>query len=188
MLRAKLILKMEKIWDPNHSKWKAALEKGAPIGLKGSENILYLGASSGTTVSFLSDQTSGKIFAVEKSPLMAIPLVKISEERKNIFPIFSDARDIEKISKKLENNKIDILFQDIPTIDQVRIIKEASKLVGKECKIYFSLKTQSISQEPKQKTLQYVKQQLDDLFNITMIEELEPFHQKHYFMILEKRS
>ena len=178
---------MQNEWNPHHSKWKAALEKGMSVELKGDENILYLGASSGTTVSFLSELTKGKIFAVEKAPLMAIPLVKLAEERKNIVPLFFDARETEKTKEIIKNTKINILFQDIPSKDQIKILTSNAELVDKDCKIFFSLKTQSISQKSKVETLENVKKDLEEDFNILETSELEPFHQKHYFLILKKK-
>lgn len=192
MLRAKIILNMkqkeyaENDWNPHHSKWKAAMEIDLDVFLKGEENILYLGASSGTTVSFLSELTKGNIFAVEKAPLMAIPLVNLAETKENILPIFSDARDTDKLKEAIKDQKINILFQDIPSRDQIRIIREAAKLVDKDCKILLTLKTQSISQESKQVTFNKVRAELKTDFNILETAELEPFHQKHYFFVLEK--
>ncbi len=173
-------------WDPKHSKWKAAEVKGLNLDLLGGENILYLGASSGTTVSFLTELTKGKIFAVEKAPLMAIPLVNLAELKENIIPIFADARNIEKLKEIIKDEKIDILFQDIPSLDQIRILRLASSLVDKNCKIYLSLKTQSISQQPKKVTFTKVKKELEKDFKIINFMELEPYHQKHYFFILQK--
>jgi len=53
VLRA-FIMKKQKTkfgkWDANKSKWKAGLEKGLDILPGRGDNILYLGASSGTTV------------------------------------------------------------------------------------------------------------------------------------------
>jgi len=75
------IKKMEKRkWEAKTSKWKAALDVGMDVRLKGDENILYLGASSGTTVGHLSGKTKGTIYAVEKAYQMAIPLVRLSEK------------------------------------------------------------------------------------------------------------
>jgi fibrillarin-like pre-rRNA processing protein len=177
---------MENLWDPNHSKWKAALEKGMSVELKGDENILYLGASTGTTVSFLSELTKGKIFAVEKAPTMAIHLVRLAQNKNNILPIFADARDTENTKKIIGKTKINILFQDIPSADQIQILKSNAKLFDKDCRIFLSLKTQSISQKSKVETLENVKKELENDFNILEVKELEPFHQKHYFLILQK--
>jgi len=175
-------------WSPYKSKWKTAEEKNLDVGIENKDNILYLGASSGTTVGYISKLTLGLIFAVENSPKMAISLVKLAEKSKNIAPIFSDARDTKHLKKSMFNKKINILFQDIPSTDQVEILVNASKLVNKECKILFSLKTQSISQQNPKKTLEEVKSKLEKYFNIIKFKDLEPFHKKHYFFVLRKKT
>jgi fibrillarin-like pre-rRNA processing protein len=169
------------------SKWFAAQKLGLNLGLKGDENILYLGASTGTTVSELSKLTSGIIFAVENSPEMAIPLVKLAFVRKNIAPIFCDARNVSYLKKALHDTKIDILFQDIPARDQIEILIKNSLLVDKDCRILFSLKTQSISQEDSGKTAQLVKEKLQKEFKVLEIKNLEKYHKKHYFFLLKKK-
>ena len=64
------------------------------VSLGGNENILYLGASSGTTISHLAKRTNGLIFGVEKAFLMAIPLVRLSDRLDNLAPLFCDAHDV----------------------------------------------------------------------------------------------
>ncbi len=175
------------IWNPYNSKWKAALEKGLDIKPRENNNILYLGASSGTTVGQISRFVKGIVFAVENSPDMAIKLVKLSEKSKNIAPIFCDARDISYINKLMFGKKIDILFQDIPSRDQAEILINASKLIDKSGKILFSLKTQSISQQSPQITLREIEKKLSEKFKIISRINLEPYHKKHYFFVLRKK-
>lgn len=174
-------------WNPYTSKWKAALEKGMDVRLNGDENILYLGTSSGTTIKHISKKTSGIIFGVEKSFQMAIPFVRLSEKSDNVAPLFCDANDVEYIKNHLYGEKINILFQDIPAVGQVRILKRISKLVGKECRIFLSLKTQSISQDGWKETEKKVSKNLEKYFVIKDVQSMEPFHKKHCFFILEKR-
>jgi fibrillarin-like pre-rRNA processing protein len=174
-------------WNPNKSKWKAALEKGLAIKPNENDNILYLGASSGTTVSQISKLTQGIVFAVENSPDMAIELVKLAEKSKNIAPVFSDARDTDYIKKTMFNKEINILFQDIPSTDQVEILISNSELISKEGKILFSLKTQSISQQAPAITYKEVEKKLNEKFKVISKISLEPYHKKHYFFVLEKK-
>ncbi len=182
------ILKMYTKWIPEKSKWKAAYEKGLDVSLNENENILYLGASSGSTISFISKYTKGIIFSVEKSPKMMIPLIKKSLKIKNVFPLFCDARNIDYINSKIKDTKINILFQDIPSFDQVEILINASKLVDKDCKIFFSLKTKSISQGDSFVTYKKVKEKLKKFFEIIDETNLEPYHKFHWFFILKKSS
>jgi len=173
-------------WEAKTSKWKAALDVGMDVRLKGDENILYLGASSGTTVGHLSGKTKGTIYAVEKAYQMAIPLVRLSEKRENIVPLVCDAGDIDYLKEKIGNEKIDVLFCDIPSFNQVDILIKASELVDRDCRILFSLKTQSISQDDPKRTMKMIENKLKRRFVIRDVKSLEPHHKKHWFFVLGK--
>ena len=64
-------------WDPFRSKLAAAYIKGLNFEFTDVDKVLYLGASTGTTVSHLSDIVgrSGRIFAVESSTRVARELI-----------------------------------------------------------------------------------------------------------------
>lgn len=173
-------------WEAKTSKWKAALDSGMDVRLKGEENILYLGASSGTTVGHLSGKTKGSIYAVEKAFQMAIPLVRLSEKKENIVPLVCDAGDVSYIKEKIGDEGIDILFCDIPSFNQVDILIKAAELVEKKGKVLFSLKTQSISQDDPKKTMKAIKRGLRERFKVKDVKSLEPHHKKHWFFVLEK--
>lgn len=174
-------------WDPYSSKWKAAIKKGLDLNLAGEENVLYLGASTGTTVGKISELTKGIIFAVENSPTMAVKLVRLAMKKKNIAPIFCDARNINYLKKAMFKQKVDVLFQDIPSMDQVKILKEAASLVGDNCKIIFSLKTQSISNRDYRETGKIVEKELVENFRVIGKVDLYPYHKKHYLFVLKKK-
>ena len=59
-----------RIWNPRRSKLAAALLNGLEnLDISEDAKVLYLGASTGTTVSHISDiVTDGRIYAVEFSP------------------------------------------------------------------------------------------------------------------------
>lgn len=168
------------------SKWVVAINRNLNVMPGKKDNILYLGASTGTTIRYISNLTEGLIFAVENSPDMALNLVRLASTKKNIAPVFCDARDIESLKKAMFNTKINILFQDIPSLDQAEILIKASQLVDKDARIFLSLKTQSISQQEPEKTLKEVEEKLKKHFKVLHVENLEPYHKKHYFLILKK--
>ncbi len=74
-------------WDPYRSKLASCIfkgMKGIPPDLN-KMNILYLGASTGTTVSHVSDivaDNGGKVYAVEFSIRPARRLIQLSQQRK----------------------------------------------------------------------------------------------------------
>ena len=70
-------------WDAWKSKLCAAILKGASqIGLKEGNVVLYLGASTGTTVSHVSDivTNSGFVFALDFAPRVMRELVFLAED------------------------------------------------------------------------------------------------------------
>ena len=107
-------------WDPFRSKLSAAILnrlKNFPFS-KGSR-CLYLGASTGTTVSHVSDivGSSGKIFAVEVASRVARELMEnVVKYRKNVVPIVADAKHPEKYTVVYGN--IEIVYCDVAQPDQ----------------------------------------------------------------------
>ena len=79
------------------------------------------------------------------------------------------------------------MFQDIPSFDQVEILINASKLIDNDCKIFFSLKTKSISQVDSYDIYKLVKEKLTNFFEIIEETSLEPYHKFHWFFILKKK-
>ena len=68
-----------RIWNPRRSKLAAALLNGLKnLELEDASKVLYLGASTGTTVSHISDIViNGRVYAVEFSPTTAKKLVQL---------------------------------------------------------------------------------------------------------------
>src|ERR687890_151739 len=89
-----------RLWDPFRSKLAGAILKGLRENpIKESSKVLYLGGSTGTTVSHVSDivGNNGIVFPVEPSVRVARELLEnVSSKRNNIIPILSDARNYLK--------------------------------------------------------------------------------------------
>jgi len=101
-------------------------------------------------------------------------------------PLVCDAGDIDYLKEKIGNEKIDVLFCDIPSFNQVDILIKASELVDRDCRILFSLKTQSISQDDPKRTMKMIENKLKRRFVIRDVKSLEPHHKKHWFFVLGK--
>ncbi len=112
-----------RFWDPFRSKLSAAILKGLKVfPFTEGTFCLYLGASTGTTVSHLSDivGVTGKIFAVEVAARVARELLEnIVRYRKNIIPIIADARQPE--SYRSVYGDISVVYSDIAQHDQTEI-------------------------------------------------------------------
>jgi len=112
-----------RIWNPFRSKIAASVMCGIDtINIKPGSTILYLGASTGTTVSHLSDivGSKGAIFAIEKSLTCFNRLSEISTYRSNVIPINGDARQPHKYRMLI--TQVDVIIIDIAQSDQTRVL------------------------------------------------------------------
>ncbi|MFB6147829.1 MAG: fibrillarin-like rRNA/tRNA 2'-O-methyltransferase, partial [Candidatus Nanohaloarchaea archaeon] len=110
-------------WDADRSKLAAAVGKGLDPGIEQDDEIIYLGAASGTTVSHLSDIVEdGFVVAVEYSKTVARDLVSLAEKRDNIAPVIADARKPEEYAEYVED--ADVVYQDISQRDQAEILEK----------------------------------------------------------------
>ena len=133
-------------WDPFRSKL-ASLILGNPITNFLEENLkcLYLGASSGTTISHLSDIIpSGIIYGVEFAERSIRQLVQNTLNRKNIVPILGDARFPESYAKYIFTN-VDLIYQDVAQPRQAEIaLKNSRYYLKDEGILILIIKSQSI--------------------------------------------
>src|SRR3989339_190891 len=109
-------------WNAYKSKLCAVILKGAPnIFIRRNDVVLYLGASTGTTVSHVSDIVGEKgfIFAVDIAPRVVRDLVFLCYERKNIAPILADASQTKNLAGRI--SKVDVLYQDVAQKGQIDI-------------------------------------------------------------------
>jgi fibrillarin-like pre-rRNA processing protein len=174
-------------WDPFRSKLAAAFIKGLNFEFTNVGNVLYLGASTGTTVSHMSDIVghSGKIFAVESSTRVARELISnVSSKRTNVIPIIEDAR--KPRSYFAIYNKMDLVYCDIAQPDQTSIAIENCKIYLKERKpMLLVIKTRSIdvTMSPKSVISQEIKKLESNSFEIKQKIDLEPFDKDHAMII-----
>ena len=174
-------------WDPYRSKLAGAIKKGLKhFPCKEESKVLYLGASTGTTVSHLSDIIrKGIIFAVEISPRMMQSLLRLAEKRENIIPILADARKAESYR---EVGEVEVIYQDIAQRDQVEILIKNAELYLKENGVaLLCLKTMSVDVSKKAKeVLREERKKLEKHFEIEEVIELSPYDKEHYFLVLKQ--
>ena len=107
-----------RLWQPERSKIAALCHLGYIPEIIGAK-ILYLGASAGTTVSYVADYAE-VVYAVEFSRRPMVSLINVCQDRMNIIPIFGDARYPGRYYFIVEI--VAILIQDIAQRDQVEIL------------------------------------------------------------------
>lgn len=175
-------------WNPFRSKLCGAIKKGLmSMPIKKNSNVLYLGASTGTTLSHVSDIIEGgTVYGVEISRKMMQKLLELAELRENIVPILGDARrpyDYEEIGD------VDVIYQDVSQPDQDRILLiNANMFLHKGKYAMLCIKSQSIDVTKKPKEVfESVKKSLSRTFEILQSINLEPYDKEHEFLLLRKR-
>jgi fibrillarin-like pre-rRNA processing protein len=173
-----------RLWDPFRSKLAGAILKGLRENpIKESSKVLYLGASTGTTVSHVSDivGNNGIVFPVEPSVRVARELLEnVSSKRNNIIPILSDARNYLKYYGYF--GVVDVVYSDIAQPDQTMIAIDNSKSYLKDNgDLLIIIKTRSIDvlTDPKIVTQNEAKKLEANNFTINQIINLEPFEKDH---------
>jgi len=183
-------VKEYRVWDAHRSKLCAAMKKGLKeFPFAPGSKILYLGASTGTTISHLSDilGPQGEIYAVEISHQCMRPLLALSERRRNIIPIHGDARQPQEYS---DVGTVDAVYQDVAQPDQDDIlIKNAKASLKKGGIAMLCIKSQSIdvTMEPAE-VFEKVVKKLESTFEILEKIKLEPYDKDHLFVVMRLRG
>ena len=178
-----------RIWNPRRSKLAAALLNGlGNLTLEESSKVLYLGASTGTTVSHISDIViNGKIYAVEFSPTTAKKLVQLSRQRVNIAPILGDATKPKEYLNIVE--KVDIVYCDVAQTTQTELfIKNMNMFANDDAMGILMIKARSIDvvQKPKKIFKEEEKKLKEKGFKIIDKVKLEPYEKDHIALLVEK--
>jgi fibrillarin-like pre-rRNA processing protein len=173
-----------RLWDPYRSKLSGALKKGLKtLPILNGMKVLYLGASTGTTVSHISDIVgmNGIVYAVEPAARVARELIEnVASKRKNVIPIIEDARKPYSYFSVFGN--VDVIYCDIAQPDQTDIAISNCKVYLKpNGTILLIVKTRSIDviTDPKRVISQESKKLKDNSFYIEQIINLEPFDKDH---------
>lgn len=165
-----------RVWDPERSKLAASILKGLKFfNLDENTNVLYLGASSGTTASYISDIVN-MVFAVEISKRMMRDLLKVCEVRKNMVPILGDAYHPEEYYERVSD--INFIYQDVAQPNQVEIFNKNFEIFKAK---YGMLAIKSRSIDVTKNPLKIFKESVKELGNFEILEiiNLMPFHKDH---------
>ena len=168
-------------WDPFRSKLAAAIIKGLPDDVvKPGAKVLYLGASTGTTASHVSDIVGarGLVIGVEFAPRVAREFLEHARGRKNIIPFVADARDPSKYSVA----QVDVVYCDIAQPDQTDIaVLNCTALLRKGGSLLLVVKARSIDvlKEPEA-VFREERAKLESAgFRVAGVFDLSPFDKDH---------
>jgi fibrillarin-like pre-rRNA processing protein len=173
-----------RIWDPFRSKLAAALKRGLrDFPVRPGDKILYLGASTGTTVSHISDIVGNKglVFAVEPAVRVARELIEnVASRRKNVIPIIEDARRPDNYFSVF--GAVDLVYCDIAQSDQTDIaIKNCRAFLKNKGIMLIIIKTRSIdvTMNPNSVVAKESEKLRQNNFGINQTINLNPFDKDH---------
>ncbi|HTX60809.1 MAG TPA: fibrillarin-like rRNA/tRNA 2'-O-methyltransferase [Methanobacterium sp.] len=177
-----------RLWNPRRSKLAAAILNGLEtFPFQENSKILYLGASTGTTPSHISDISSGGlIYCVEFSPRMMRQLADLSQVRPNLIPILDDATKPRNYLHLVE--KVDVIYSDVAQPSQTELFMENMRLFLKEKGFGFlMLKARSIdvTKDPTE-IFQKEESKLKTAgFHVVEKINLEPYEKDHMAFVCE---
>ena len=193
--KEKLIIKKGieyRLWDPFRSKLAASIMNGLEnFPFKNKTKVLYLGASTGTTVSHVSDIVgpSGLVFAVEHASRVARDFLdRVATHRSNIMPILQDARKPKEYFSVF--GKVDVVYVDIAQPDQTKIaIENCDMFLKKEGFFFLVIKTRSIdvTKAPKRIVEEEIEK-LREKFEILESIDLHPYDKDHAMVIAKYKN
>lgn len=172
-------------WIPFKSKLSAAYLRNMDISiLNKAQRILYLGMSTGTTVSHISDiiEDRGIIYGVEVAPRVMLEYIsRVAKYRDNIIPLFYDARFPENYSYII-NGKVDMLYCDVAQPDQTEIaIRNARLYLKKGGELFLAIKARSIdaTRDPEEIYEVEIRKLEKSGFKVLESVNLEPYEKDH---------
>lgn len=171
-------------WDEYRSKLAAAIHKGLQnLPFVNGTRVLYLGASTGTTVSHISDivGNGGIVFAVEPAIRVVRELLEnVATRRYNVIPIVEDGRKPRSYYSIF--GTVQVVYCDIAQPDQTDIAIE-------NCKTYLErggvlllvVKSRSIDvvKAPKVVIREEAQKLESNGFTIKQVIDLEPYDKDH---------
>ncbi|MDH5657759.1 MAG: fibrillarin-like rRNA/tRNA 2'-O-methyltransferase, partial [Nitrosopumilus sp.] len=181
-----------RLWDPFRSKLAAAIMNDLEyFPFENKTKVLYLGASTGTTVSHISDiiGPSGVIFAVEHASRVARDFLdRVVSFRSNIMPILQDARKPKEYFSVF--GKVDVVYVDIAQPDQTKIaIDNCDMFLKKDGYFFLVIKTRSIDvTKSPQKIVEEEKEKLRSKFDILQSIDLHPYDKDHAMLIAKYKN
>jgi len=180
-----------RVWDAFRSKLAAAIVKNVEtVPIKPNDQVLYLGAASGTTASHVSDIVGekGHVYCVEFSSRSLRELVNnVCAYRLNMSPILEDARFPQKYAMFIRG-KVDDIYCDIAQPEQAKILADNTDVFLKEGGwVMLAVKAQSIdvTKDPSEIYKQEAKVLKSRGLSVKEVVHLEPYDKAHAMIVAQ---
>ena len=175
-------------WDPRRSKLSAYLSVGGrAFPFRSGSKVLYLGASSGTTASHVSDICpEGKVYCVEFAQRMFRDLVGTCDSRHNMMPILGDATKPEEYSVFVDS--VDVVYQDVAQKRQADIICDNMDAYGAQFgMVAVKARSEDVTASPESIFSMAEARIRDRGFRILDSRSIEPYEKSHEMIVFERR-
>ena len=174
-------------WNPTRSKLSAYINNGGrdvPIGK--DSYVLYLGASSGTTPSHVSDIVSdGMVYCIEFAPRMFRELVNNCGPRTNMMPLLADATRPAEYRFAIE--RADVVYEDVAQKGQANILADNMDMFGaKYGMVAVKARSEDVTESPKAIFRKAEKRLEERGLTIMDSRSLEPFEDSHQMIVVRR--
>ena len=174
-----------RLWDPYRSKMASAIMNGMEMPVEYGTTVLYLGASTGTTVSHVSDMvgSGGVVFAVEHTSRVARDLLdRVARHRKNVIPVLQDARHPSEYFSVF--GKVDVVYCDIAQPDQTVIaVENCKRYLRRGGHLILAVKARSIDVASNPGVIFRREEARLKEFNVMRTDNLMPYHKDHAMIL-----
>ena len=174
-------------WNPTRSKLSAYITNGGrQVPIKKMSQVLYLGASSGTTPSHVSDiACEGMVYCIEFAPRMFRELVSNCGPRSNMMPLLADATKPSEYRFALEH--ADVVYEDVAQKGQADILADNMEMFGAEYgMVAVKARSEDVTESPKvifRKTEERLRER-----GLTILDSrsLEPYEDSHQMIVVKR--
>ena len=181
-----------RVWNPFRSKLAAAILKGLnSLPIREGSKVLYLGASTGTTASHVSDLVGeqGVVYCVEFAARVMRELVRVCSYRRNMIPIMADAQVPANYRHIV--TQAEIIYCDVAQPEQAKLLADnADMYLVKGGWALFAVKARSVDVTMDPSAV--FKQERDVLekrgFRVSQSIYLTPFEKDHAMMVAQFKS
>ena len=174
-------------WDPRRSKLGAYIVCGGrTFPFRADSHVLYLGASSGTTPSHVSDVCrDGKVYCVEFAQRMFRDLVKTCDGRPSMIPILGDATKPDEYAMFVDS--VDVVYQDVAQKRQADIICDNMDAFDAEYgMVAVKARSEDVTSSPEEIFRNTEARIRERGFRILDARSLEPYEKAHEMIVFER--
>jgi len=173
-----------RLWSPHRSKLAASILRGITrIFIGRGSRVLYLGVSTGTTASHVSDiiGREGILFGVDFSPTVMLQFKRnVQDVRSNVVSILADARNPSAYRHLV--GKVDTIYSDVAQPEQARLVSSNAAAMltpGGGCLVAIKARSVNSVEKPSrvyERELEVLKKSGFDVLEKVV---LEPFDKDH---------